>query len=175
MNRRTLLVTLGAIGITTSGIAAGQSDENDENCEPVEVVVGEDTNGEITEEVPAAWQEHVERTEEVHEEIETEHGNESWFESASIREGEGEVCDRNRMAVSVNVSDRDEAEERIEEREDVQILIDDGDREDRLETVEDEGEGESETEEMAGFGVLATLGGLGGAVYLLMRRFGNSE
>lgn len=173
MNRRTLLITIGTIGITVSGVTADQSyenNENDENCEPVEVVVGEDADGEITEEVPAAWQEHVDRTEEAHEEIEREYGDEPWFESASIREGEGEVCDRSRIAVSVNVSDRDEAEERIEEREDVQILIDDGDREDRLETVEDE-EG-SETEEMAGFGVLAALGGLGGVVYLLVRRLG---
>ncbi|MCH7661227.1 MAG: PGF-CTERM sorting domain-containing protein [Euryarchaeota archaeon] len=70
----------------------------------------------------------------------------------------------------MNVSDREEAEGQVEEREDVQILIADGDREDRLETVEDE-EG-SETEEMAGFGILAALGGLGGAAYLFVRRFG---
>ena len=185
MNRRTLLVALGTIGITVSGSAAGQSDEDEENCESVEVVVGEDADGEITEEVPAGWQEHVERTEEARDEIEEEYGDESWFESASIREGDGEICDRSRIAISVNVSDTEKAREEIEERENVQILIDDGDQQDRPEALED-GSGaeendsdteanESETEEMARFGIIAALGGVSGAVYLLVRRLGGKE
>ncbi|MCH7661226.1 MAG: hypothetical protein IH933_11825 [Euryarchaeota archaeon] len=78
MNRRNLLASLGVLTLGGPTAAADQSDENnenDENCEPVEVVVGEDADGEITEEVPRAWQEHVERTEEAHEEIEAEYGN----------------------------------------------------------------------------------------------------
>lgn len=185
MYRRTVLASAGTLAIGSSSIAPARVGTGGDGCETEEVVVGRSSDGEITEEVPAEWREHVEFVEDEHERLREEYGDEEWYEGSGITGGDGTVCDRGTMAIRVRVSDRNAAEEALEgEYEGVEVLLEDDADEDRLAVEESDGTDDTEDtevaqedevdeiDEMPGFGPLAGLAGLGGGAYVHLRRRG---